>query len=98
VPHTIRRLTKQPWPTQQFRYTTNQKLTIQGAEGAGKSKVVAQSASASDKVKNRLEQLDDLEGGGLQQELDLSQMEYIARIDELKVELTQAWEASVISI
>jgi hypothetical protein len=59
---------------------------------------VAQSASASDKVKNRLEQLDDLEGGGLQQELDLSQMEYIARIDELKVELTQAWEASAISI
>ena len=42
------------------KYTTNEKLSIQGAEGDGKSKVVAQSSSASDKVKSRLEQLDEL--------------------------------------
>ena len=65
------------------KYTTNEKLSIQGAEGDGKSKVVAQSSSASDKVKSRLEQLDDLEGGGLQEALDLSQQEYINRIEEL---------------
>ena len=54
--------------------------------------MVSSSASASDKVKSRLEQLDDVDGGGLQEMLDLSQQEYITRIEELNAELTHAWE------
>ena len=42
------------------------------------SQVVQQAASSvSDKVKNRLEQLDDAETGNLQELLDLNQQEYV---------------------
>lgn len=86
----------EPWtmkrPEILSRFTTNEKLTINAGESDGKAKVVSASASASDKVKSRLEQLDDVDGGGLQEMLDLSQQEYITRIDELNAELTHAWE------
>ena len=78
------------------KYTTNEKLSIQGAEGDGKSKVVAQSSSASDKVKSRLDQLDDLEGGGLQEALDLSQQEYINRIEELNAVCVESSSSGVV--
>lgn len=45
----------------------------------------------ADKVKTRLEQLDDFEEGTIQQMLDLNQQQYISRIEQLNQELIQAW-------
>lgn len=53
--------------------------------------VVKTQSSAVDKVKNRLEQLDDFEEGSVRQMLDLTQQEYISRIELLNHELVQAW-------
>lgn len=44
-----------------------------------------------DKVKNRLEQLDDFDEGSVRQMLDLTQHEYTSRIEQLNHELVQAW-------
>lgn len=46
-----------------------------------------------DKVKHRLEQLDDFEEGSVRQMLDLSQQEYVTRIEQLNQELVQAWHS-----
>ena len=48
--------------------------------------------TVSDKVKNRLEQLDDFEEGSVQEMLNLSQQEYVKRIDELNNALITAWD------
>jgi len=42
-------------------------------------------------VKTRLEQLDDFEEGSTKEMLNLSQQEYIERIDEMSHTLTEAW-------
>jgi hypothetical protein len=49
-------------------------------------------ATVSDKVKNRLEQLDDFEEGSVQEMLNLSQQEYVKRIEELNNALIVAWD------
>lgn len=51
--------------------------------------VVKAQSSAVDKVKHRLEQLDDFEEGSVRQMLDLSQQEYVNRIEQLNQELVQ---------
>lgn len=48
-------------------------------------------ASVSDKVKNRLEQLDDFEDGSVKEMLNLSQQDYVKRIGDLNNELQSAW-------
>jgi len=53
--------------------------------------VVKAQSSVVDKVKNRLEQLDDFEEGSVRQMLDLTQQEYMNRIEQLNQELVQAW-------
>jgi hypothetical protein len=79
----------EPWEYKRTRilakYTTNEKLSIttsflSSAKGAT---VVSTANTTSDKVKSRLEQLDDFEEGSVQEMLDLSQQEYINRIQEL---------------
>ena len=50
-----------------------------------------QTATVSDKVKNRLEQLDDFEDGSVKEMLNLSQQDYVKRIDELNKALIQSW-------
>lgn len=45
----------------------------------------------SDKVKFRLEQLDDFEDGSVRHMMDLTQQEYIQRIEQLNHELVQSW-------
>jgi len=55
--------------------------------------VVKAQSSAVDKVRTRLAQLDDLEEGCVRQEQDLSQQEYMSRIEHLNSELVQAWHA-----
>lgn len=46
-----------------------------------------------DKVRTRLEQLDDFEEGSIRQMLDLSQQQYTARVEQLNNELVQAWHS-----
>ena len=41
------------------RYTTNEKLSIEGSTSGGEAKVVLQSSTVADKVAHRLKQLDD---------------------------------------
>lgn len=47
--------------------------------------------SQSSVVRTRLEQLDDFEEGSVREVADLSQQEYIIRIEQLNEELVQAW-------
>ena len=49
--------------------------------------------TVSDKVKNRLEQLDDFEDGSVREMLNLSQQDYVNRIDELNKALIASWES-----
>ena len=49
-------------------------------------------AAASDKVRHRLEQLDDLEEGSVKETLNLSQKEYVRKIDDLNRALVAAWD------
>ena len=49
------------------------------------------SGSVTDKVKNRLEQLDDFEDGSVKEMLNLSQQDYVKKIDDLNRELKTAW-------
>ena len=46
----------------------------------------------SQKVKDRVEQLDDFEEGSMHEMFNLSQPEYIKRIEELNLTLNDAWE------
>lgn len=52
--------------------------------------MVKAQSTAVDKVQHRLEQLDCFEEGS-QRKLDLSQAEYVARIEQLNKELVSAW-------
>lgn len=45
----------------------------------------------SEKVKHRLEQLDDFEDGSVRKMMNLTQQEYIIKIEQLNQELVQAW-------
>lgn len=49
--------------------------------------------AAIEKVRNRLEQLDEFEEGSVREEGDLTQGEYVARIEQLNAELVQAWNS-----
>jgi len=53
--------------------------------------VAVKQISVSDKVKTRLEQLDDFEDGSVREMLNLSQQDYVKRIDELNKALITAW-------
>lgn len=46
----------------------------------------------TDKVKHRLEQLDYFEEGSIKQWMNLSQQEYISRIEQLNNELVHSWK------
>lgn len=54
---------------------------------------VQPSGTMVDKVRTRLEQLDDFEEGSVRQMLDLTQQEYAVRIELLNNELVQAWHS-----
>ena len=56
------------------------------------SVVVKSQTTVTDKVRNRLEQLDDFEEGSVQEMLNLSQQEYVYRIEELNSALILAWD------
>ncbi|KAF7273553.1 hypothetical protein GWI33_013750 [Rhynchophorus ferrugineus] len=73
------------------KYTTSEKLTmVTSFLLEGEKVVVKAQSTAVDKVQHRLEQLDNFEEGS-QRKLDLSQTEYISRIEQLNKELISAW-------
>ncbi|KAK0049257.1 UPF0505 protein [Biomphalaria pfeifferi] len=81
-------------------YTTSEKLSITTSflSATDQENVViktqTQSAgTVSDKVKNRLEQLDDFEEGSVKEMLNLSQQDYVKRIEELNEALKTAWDS-----
>ncbi|CAG5089847.1 Similar to Vps35l: VPS35 endosomal protein-sorting factor-like (Mus musculus) [Cotesia congregata] len=90
----------EPWSVRRAsilnKYTTSEKLSIVTSFLSGGEKVVkVQANNLVDKVRNRLEQLDDFEEGSVRQMLDLSQQEYVSRIEQLNNELVQAWHADL---
>lgn len=74
-----------------LKYTTAEKLTIVSSFLHG-GELVKTQITFSEKVKNRLEQLDDFDDGSVRRVNDLSQQEYQSRIEQLNQELIQAWK------
>ncbi|BFZ02646.1 hypothetical protein BsWGS_05685 [Bradybaena similaris] len=97
--------TFEPWASKKSgilaKYTTSEKLSITTSflSSSDQERVViktqaqAQASTVSDKVKNRLEQLDDFEEGSVKEMLNLSQQDYVKRIEELNQALINAWDA-----
>ncbi|KAJ8664206.1 hypothetical protein QAD02_024471 [Eretmocerus hayati] len=90
----------EPWSSRRVtilnKYTTVEKLSIITSFLPGGEKVtmkVHPSGALVDKVKTRLEQLDDFEDGSVRQMHGLSQQEYINRIEQLNNELVNAWNS-----
>ncbi|KAG1676021.1 UPF0505 protein C16orf62 [Nymphon striatum] len=85
----------EPWSVKKSsilnKYTTSEKLSITTSFLSGGEKVKTQN-TVTDKVKHRLEQLDDFEEGSIKEMLDLSQQEYVNRIDELSSAMKEAWD------
>ncbi|XP_055614690.1 VPS35 endosomal protein sorting factor-like [Uranotaenia lowii] len=86
----------EPWAARRGailnKYTTNEKLSIVTSFLSGGETVKSQT-TMSEKVKHRLEQLDEFEEGTVRQMLDLSQQEYVIKIEQLNHELVQAWNS-----
>ncbi|XP_054624384.1 VPS35 endosomal protein-sorting factor-like isoform X2 [Dunckerocampus dactyliophorus] len=86
----------EPWSMKRgeilARFTTTEKLSINLCMGSesGNSQNPGSSA-VSEKVRTRLEELDDLEEGSQRELLNLSQQEYANRIEELNQSLKEAW-------
>uniref|UniRef100_A0A3B4TWB0 VPS35 endosomal protein-sorting factor-like n=1 Tax=Seriola dumerili TaxID=41447 RepID=A0A3B4TWB0_SERDU len=74
------------------RFTTTEKLSIVNDKpvvSAGKAP--SPGSAVSEKVRTRLEELDDLEEGSQRELLNLSQQDYANRIEELNQSLKEAW-------
>ncbi|KAM4623948.1 VPS35 endosomal protein-sorting factor-like isoform 2-T2 [Polymixia lowei] len=86
----------EPWSSKRgeilARFTTTEKLSINLFMGSDKGKAPSPGSSAvSEKVRTRLEELDDLEEGSQRELLNLSQQDYANRIEELNQSLKEAW-------
>nr|XP_033818830.1 VPS35 endosomal protein sorting factor-like isoform X2 [Geotrypetes seraphini] len=83
------------WPSKRgailARYTTTEKLSINLFMGSEKGKTTSPGSAVSEKVRTRLEELDDLEEGSQKELLNLTQQDYINRIEELNQSLKDAW-------
>jgi hypothetical protein len=79
------------------KYTTVEKLSITSSfltpiAGAVKDKMVSKNlTTVSDKIKERLEKLDQFDDDNMQEMANLSQQDFIKRIDELNNALLNAW-------
>ncbi|XP_041818349.1 VPS35 endosomal protein-sorting factor-like isoform X2 [Chelmon rostratus] len=73
------------------RFTTTEKLSINLFMGSDKGKAPSPGSAVSEKVRTRLEELDDLEEGSQRELLNLSQQDYANRIEELNQSLKEAW-------
>uniref|UniRef100_A0A096MDQ5 VPS35 endosomal protein-sorting factor-like n=1 Tax=Poecilia formosa TaxID=48698 RepID=A0A096MDQ5_POEFO len=88
----------EPWSTKRgeilARFTTTEKLSINLCMGSDRGKAPNPGSSAvSEKVRTRLEELDDLEEGSHRELLNLSQQDYANRIEELNQSLKEAWSS-----
>ncbi len=91
----------EPWSLKKsavlLKYTTVEKLSITSSflspiAGSKMIKNVPPSTmTVSDKIKTRLEQLDQFDDDNMQEMANLSQQEYTKRIDELNKALLKAW-------
>ncbi|XP_061562436.1 VPS35 endosomal protein-sorting factor-like isoform X1 [Phycodurus eques] len=91
----------EPWSMKRgeilARFTTTEKLSINLCMGSDRvfsdfpNSQNPGSSAVSDKVRTRLEELDDLEEGSQRELLNLSQQEYANRIEELNQSLKEAW-------
>ncbi|XP_068610312.1 VPS35 endosomal protein-sorting factor-like [Brachionichthys hirsutus] len=85
----------EPWSSKRgeilARFTTTEKLSINLFMGSDKGKAQSPGSGVSEKVRTRLEELDDLEEGSQRELLNLSQQDYAARIEELNQSLKEAW-------
>ncbi|KAG8145605.1 hypothetical protein E2320_012110, partial [Naja naja] len=85
----------EPWSSKRgeilARYTTNEKLSINLYMGSEKGKASTPGSTVSEKVRTRLEELDDLEEGSQKELLNLTQQDYTNRIEELNQSLKDAW-------
>uniref|UniRef100_A0A8C2U9G0 VPS35 endosomal protein-sorting factor-like n=1 Tax=Coturnix japonica TaxID=93934 RepID=A0A8C2U9G0_COTJA len=70
------------------RYTTTEKLSIVSGR-----KATTGGSAVSEKVRTRLEELDDLEEGSQKELLNLTQQDYMNRIEELNQSLKDAWSS-----
>uniref|UniRef100_A0A4W4H174 VPS35 endosomal protein-sorting factor-like n=1 Tax=Electrophorus electricus TaxID=8005 RepID=A0A4W4H174_ELEEL len=87
----------EPWAAKRgeilARFTTTEKLSINLFMGSDKSKASSPSSAVSEKVRTRLEELDDLEEGSQREMMNLSQQDYVNRIEDLNQSLKEAWSS-----
>ncbi|GAB1292599.1 VPS35 endosomal protein-sorting factor-like [Apodemus speciosus] len=85
----------EPWASKRgeilARYTTTEKLSINLFMGSEKGRAGAAASAMSEKVRTRLEELDDFEEGSQKELLNLTQQDYVNRIEELNQSLKDAW-------
>ncbi|XP_054246914.1 VPS35 endosomal protein-sorting factor-like isoform X2 [Indicator indicator] len=87
----------EPWSSKRgeilARYTTTEKLSINLYMASEKGKATTTGSAVSEKVRTRLEELDDLEEGSQKEILNLTQQDYMNRIEELNQSLKDAWSS-----
>ncbi|XP_057342970.1 VPS35 endosomal protein-sorting factor-like isoform X7 [Manis pentadactyla] len=85
----------EPWASKRGEilacYTTTEKLSINLFVGSEKGKAGSATPAMSEKVRTRLEELDDFEEGSQKELLNLTQQDYVNRIEELNQSLKDAW-------
>uniref|UniRef100_A0A2K5DPI3 VPS35 endosomal protein-sorting factor-like n=1 Tax=Aotus nancymaae TaxID=37293 RepID=A0A2K5DPI3_AOTNA len=85
----------EPWANKRgeilARYTTTEKLSINLFMGSEKGRAGTAAFAMSEKVRTRLEELDDFEEGSQKELLNLTQQDYVNRIEELNQSLKDAW-------
>ncbi|CAF3518945.1 unnamed protein product [Adineta steineri] len=92
--------TFEPWSSKKSlilnQYNTTKKISMTTAMNNSNDESiidtkVSDMTTTSERIKNRLEQLDAFEGG--QQTQSLTQQEYINRINDMSREMSQAWKS-----
>ncbi|XP_073943987.1 VPS35 endosomal protein-sorting factor-like isoform X2 [Choristoneura fumiferana] len=74
------------------KYTTGEKLTIISSFLPGGEKaLIRQVSNLNEKVKHRLEQLDDFDEDSVRKTMGLSQQEFVNKINVLNDEIKKAW-------
>lgn len=76
------------------KYTTGEKLTIVSSYLPGGEKaLIRQVSNLNEKVKHRLEQLDDFDESSVRKTMGLSQQEFVTNVNMLNEEIKKAWQS-----